>query len=89
MDVALIDRAAVGEALCLVEHAHHGTHNVQLTVWFQVATVAEPRRWRQWWQQRRGWSSAGGVAAADGDLSSAVDLQELVLAVDDGPHGEL
>ena len=30
--VALVDRAAVGEALCLVERAHHGTHNVQLTV---------------------------------------------------------
>jgi hypothetical protein len=51
--------------------------------------VAEPRRWRQRWQQRRGWSSAGGVAAADGDFSSAVDRQELVLAVDDRPHGEL
>ena len=32
VEVALIDRAAVGEALCLVERAHHGTHNVQLTV---------------------------------------------------------
>ena len=28
MDVALVDRAVVGEALCLVERAHHGTHNV-------------------------------------------------------------
>ena len=32
VEVALVDRAAVGEALCLVECAHHGTHNVQLTV---------------------------------------------------------
>ena len=32
VEVALVDRAAVGEALCLVERAHHGTHNVQLTV---------------------------------------------------------
>ena len=32
VEVALVDRDAVGEALCLVECAHHGTHNVQLTV---------------------------------------------------------
>ena len=32
VEVALVDRAVVGEALCLVERAHHGTHNVQLTV---------------------------------------------------------
>ena len=32
VEVALVDRAAVGETLCLVERAHHGTHNVQLTV---------------------------------------------------------
>ena len=32
VEVTLVDRAAVGEALCLVERAHHGTHNVQLTV---------------------------------------------------------
>ena len=29
VEVALVDRAAVGEALCVVERAHHGTHNVQ------------------------------------------------------------
>ena len=27
VEVALVDRVAVGEALCLVERAHHGTHN--------------------------------------------------------------
>ena len=32
VEVSLVDRADVGEALCLVERAHHGTHNVQLTV---------------------------------------------------------
>ena len=32
VEVALVDRAVVGEALCLVERAHHGTHNVHLTV---------------------------------------------------------
>ena len=32
VEVAIIDHAAVGEALCLMERAHHGTHNVQLTV---------------------------------------------------------
>ena len=32
VEVVLVDRATVGEALYLVEHAHHGTDNVQLTV---------------------------------------------------------
>ena len=32
LEVALVDRAVVGEALCLVERAHHDTHNEQLTV---------------------------------------------------------
>ena len=32
VEVTLVDRAAVGEAMCLVERAHHGTHNVQLAV---------------------------------------------------------